>query len=140
MSTHESFDDFEEVQAPSDRSFGFLFTAAFGLVGLLPLFKGGPVRKWALVVATLFLISALIAPSMIHGLNVLWTSLSLPLSKVGNFVVTGLIFYMVFTPVAFVLRLMGRNVLRLRFKPGAATYWVSREGAIGAPGTMRNQF
>jgi hypothetical protein len=48
--------------APSNRSFGLVFALVFALVAVLPWWRGGPVRLWALVVAGLFGLDVVAAP------------------------------------------------------------------------------
>jgi hypothetical protein len=140
MATHESFHQDEEFQVSSDRSFGFVFAAVFAVLGLFPLLKGGQVRLWALGVSAFFLLAALAVPSMLHGANVLWMKFALLLSKVTNPIITGLMFYALFTPIAFFVRLTGKDLLRLQHDRDASSYWIVREPPGPAPGTMRNQF
>ena len=54
---HEDFTRKEAVQGSSDRSFGFVMAAFFGLVALFQLLYGplSSIRWWALVVAAAFL-------------------------------------------------------------------------------------
>lgn len=40
-------------------------------------------------------------------------------------VVLGLIFFVIFTPIAFLMRLVGRDELRLKFKE-KNTHWIKR--------------
>ena len=53
---------------------------------------------------------------------------------------TGLMFYVVFTPLAIVLHLMGKDLLRLKSEPVADSFWITRSPPGPAPETMRNQF
>jgi hypothetical protein len=140
MATHESFHHDEELRVSSDRSFGLVFTVVFAVVGLLPLLKGNPVRTWALGVSALILVISFTTPSVLHGANVLWMKLALLLSKVTNPIITGLMFYVLFTPVAFIFRLTGKDLLRLKHDSAASSYWIVRQPPGPAPESMRNQF
>ena len=51
-------------------------------------------------------------------------------------IVIGAMYYLVFTPIGLLFRLMGKDSLRLRFDPNAGSYWIPRE----PPGSMKNQF
>ena len=75
------------------------------------------------------LIVTLVRPSLLHLANRFWIQLGLLLGKVMNPVVMGLLFYLVFTPVAIVLGWMGKELLRLRREPSATTYSASRDAA-----------
>ena len=41
-------------------------------------------------------------------------------------IVLGAIFYGMFTPVAAVMRIIGRDAMRRRFEPASRTYWIER--------------
>jgi hypothetical protein len=137
---HEDFSRGDSARGSSDRSFGFVFAAVFAVVACLPLLRGKAVRPWALAVSAAFLLLALIRPGLLGPANRLWTRLALRLSKITNPVMTGLMFYVVFTPVAVVLRLMGKDLLRLKAEPVADSFWIPRNPPGPAPETMRNQF
>jgi hypothetical protein len=57
----------------------------------------------------------------------------LQVSKICTPVVMGVLFFVVLTPIAAVLRFMGRDLLRLRSAPAAPSYWLAR----AAPGGRR---
>lgn len=137
---HESFERDEPVRGSSDRGFGLVFTALFVLISLGPLVAGHPWRPWALIVAALFLGLALLRPSLLAPLNRLWTRFGLLLHRVTNPLLMGLVFFLAVTPTAFIMRLMGKDPLRLRIDRSAKSYWIDRTPPGPEPDTMRNQF
>jgi saxitoxin biosynthesis operon SxtJ-like protein len=139
-STHENFDRETVTEGSSDRSFGLVFTAFFALAGLWPLVHKRPLRLWALVISAAFLLVALALPGVLHPLNLWWARLGKLLSKVTNPVITGAMFYMIFTPAGLLLRLFGKDLLRLKYDRNATTYWIRRDPAGLSPESMRNQF
>jgi hypothetical protein len=140
MSGHEDLSRRNEVTGASDRSFGFVFAAFFAIVGLVPLLRHHPLRLWALIVGGVFLLIAIVRPSLLKTPNRLWTRLGLLLSKVVNPVVMGILFYVVVTPIAFLRRLGGADSLKLHFDPQAPTYWQERRPPGPAPESMARQF
>jgi hypothetical protein len=139
-SSHESFDRELVSEGSSDRSFGLVFTAFFALVGVWPLVHKRPLRPWALFVSAAFLLVALAFPRVLHPLNLLWTRFGRLLSKVTNPIITGLMFYVIFTPAGLLLRLFGKDLLRLKYDRSAPSYWIRRDPAGLIPESMRNQF
>jgi hypothetical protein len=138
--THENFSSRAPAPPSSDRTFGFVFAAAFALFGLLPLLRGKPVRLWCLALSAGFVLTALAVPVILHPLNRVWVRFGVLLGKITNPLITGLMFFVVFTPVALILRLLGKDPLRLKFDRVAATYWIPRNPPGPLPETMRNQF
>lgn len=139
-SFHEDLYRDEEAASASDRSFGFVFTVVFAIIGFLPLLYGNDVRKWALALSLLFLLVAIFVPSALRPLNRVWMKFAEVLHRIVNPLVMGAMFFIVISPVALVMRLFGRDVLRRKFDPSAQTYWVSRDNAGTDPAGMRNQF
>jgi hypothetical protein len=140
ISLHEDFSRAEEIRGGSDRSFGIVFAVVFAIVGAWPLRHGLPVRIWALGIAVAFLGIALAAPKILRPANRLWTKFGIVLQKLVNPVITALIFYLIFTPAGLVMRMLGKDSLRLRWDPQAPSYWIERRPAGPDPATMTNQF
>jgi len=138
-SIHEDFTARNHAAGPSDRNFGLVFTAAFLFFGLWPLRHGRPVRLWCLLLSAAFLLITAVRPALLHSLNLVWTRCGILMGKVVNPVVTGLLFYLVFTPVAIVLRWLGKDLLGLARDPAATTYWIRRPES-GGETSMTNQF
>jgi hypothetical protein len=123
-----SFHDQVEVQ-PSSRSFGFLFTLVFGLIGVTPWLRGGPVRLWAIAVAGVLGLTALAVPRVLTPLSRLWLRLGLAMHRVVNPLVMGALFYLVVTPFGLVRQAMRKGLTpRLIKDPKASTYWIDRAG------------
>jgi hypothetical protein len=137
--THEDFARKSTHRGPSDRNFGLVFTAAFLFFGLWPIRHGRALRPWCLAVSAVLLLITIIRPSLLHLPNRLWVQLGLLLGKVVNPIVTGLLFYVVFTPCGLILRLMGKDLLHLHRELEAKTYWIPRT-ADEDLSNMTNQF
>jgi len=50
------------------------------------------------------------------------------------------LFFVVITPYALVLRLTGRDALRLRPRKDADTYWIDRDPPGPEPGFLERQY
>jgi hypothetical protein len=51
-----------------------------------------------------------------------------------------LVFVLLVTPLAFLMRVIGKDPLRLRSDPKIATYWVDRKPPGPAPDSLKNQY
>jgi hypothetical protein len=140
MSTHEDLSRRQEGKGSSDRAFGVVFTIFFALVGLAPLRAHHPIRWWALAVAVLVLAVALVRPGLLQPFNRLWTKLGLLLGRIMSPIVTGLLFFVVVTPTGLLLRLFGKDPLRMASDAKARTYWIERQPPGPPPESMANQF
>jgi hypothetical protein len=141
-SLHEDVRHDDELIVGSDRKFGAVFVTVFAIVGLFPLLTRDPpeVRGWALVISGGFLAFTLIAPKLLHPLNVLWMKLALVMSKVVSPIVLGVLFFGTVLPMALILRAMKKDLLRLKLEPQSKSYWIERAPPGPEPETMRNQF
>src|SRR5438093_9339984 len=139
--THEDFSSRHQQTKPSsNRSFGLIIASFFLIVTFWPLVRAEPVRWWALGVAAVFAALALLWTSALAPLNKWWTKLGVLLYRIVSPVVLGLLFYLTVTPIALLLRLLGKDPLRLRRDPDGASYWIDRTPPGPAPESMKNQF
>jgi hypothetical protein len=137
---HENLSRSHVAERGSPRGFGIVFAAVFAVIGLWPLMDGEGARTWALVLGAVFLVLALMRPSLLAPLNRLWLGLGAVLHRIVNPLVMGLMFFAVITPTALILKLIGKDLLRRRFPPGAKSYWIPRQPPGPEPQSMRNQF
>lgn len=139
QSTHESFTRDEPVSVGSDRTFGLVMAAALAAVSLLNAWHSGRSWPWTAIAAVLFGAAAWLRPSALHPLNRLWMKLGLILHKIVNPIVMGLLFYGTIFPTGIVMRMRGRDLLRLKRDPAVQSYWITRPPGP-KPETMRDQF
>lgn len=137
---HEVLDRSETIKASSNRTLGLTFAAVFLIVGLYPLAFGGQVRVWSIVIAGGFSIVAVVLPDLLGPLNKVWTRFGLLLHKIVSPIVLGILFFALVTPIGILMRLLGKDLLRLRWDRGAPTYWVNREPPGPKSETLTNQF
>ena len=140
QNTHENLAREEVIERSSNRSFGWVFTAVFLIVALLPLWSGAPVRWWAFAVAAIFATLALVAPQLLERPNRLWQRFGQLLHHVVSPIALALVFYGAVMPTGLVMRLLGHDPLRLRRKPAAKSYWIERKPPGPPADSLKNQF
>jgi polyferredoxin len=117
------------------RQFGVIALLAFGLLGALifwrravigiPLGGATPVVAGVLwAIAGLSGLFSLAAPGLNRFLYVGLVTITWPIGFVLSYLLMGIIFYLVITPVGLIFRLIGRDPLHRRFDRRAGTYWV----------------
>lgn len=129
----------EGLQLPTNRSFGLVFCGFFALLALFPLLSGGSVRLWSAIVSATFGATALFLPSVLTPLNRLWMRFGALLHRIVSPIVLALLFFVVITPFGLVMRLLGKDPLKLRSEP-VQTYWIDREPPGPQPESLNNQF
>lgn len=137
---HEDLSRQDAPKAGNERGFGIVFAVVFSVIALWPLLDGEPPRTWAMVLAAGFLAAGLFTPGLLRPLNRVWFLFGLALHKVVNPLVMGLLFFLTVTPMALILRALGKDPLHRKFDPDAASYWIERRPPGPAPETMRQQF
>src|SRR5262245_61186405 len=109
------------------RSFGFILAAGFTVVALVPLIRGHSPRSWIFGLAILFGAAGLIVPTVLAPVYRLWMRLGEFLAWVNTRVILTIVYYVLIVPTGLVLRMRGKDPMRLKFEPDAATYRVNRQ-------------
>lgn len=129
-----------EIKKSSDRAFGLVFCIVFGIFAFYPILGGGSVRAWALIIAGVFLLLALATPVILAPVNRLWMKFGELLHHIVSPVALGIVFYVAVLPTGLILRLLGKDPLRLQLNPDAASYWIKREPPGPSAESLNNQF
>ena len=124
------------IKIGSNRSFGIVFFIVFLLIAIYPLLSGESVRLWSLAIATIFFILGIINSSLLSPLNKIWFKFGLLLGRFISPLVMGLIFFLVVTPIALLMKLLKKDLLNLKFNKDN-TYWIVKSGPKSK---MKNQF
>jgi hypothetical protein len=140
QSSHEAFVRDEKVVAGPDRTFGLVMALVLAAVTALNAWHSGRLWPWSGGLAVLLLAAAVFRPSALHPLNLIWMKFGLLLHKVVNPVVMALLFYGTVLPTGLIMRWMGKDLLRLKREPDAASYWIVRQPPGPSPETLRDQF
>jgi hypothetical protein len=101
---------------------GFALIVLFGL--LLPwlLKRHSPIWPW--VAGSLLVAAALIVPNALRLIYTLWMRLALLLNRLTRPLIAGAVFFLVITPVAWIMRMAGNDPMTRGFDFGAPSYRV----------------
>lgn len=121
------------------RKFGLTVGGAFlALAGLL--WWRGRVPA-ALVFAALggaLVLAGLVAPGRLGAVQRAWMGLGRLMSRVTTPVFMGIVYFLILTPIGWVMRLLGKNPVAR--PPVLGSFWVRRTGGDGKHGRMDHQF
>jgi hypothetical protein len=128
-----------EVTPKQLRSFGLLVGGIFALIGLWPLiWRGEDLRLWAMIATAILVLPAVVYPMSLKLIYRGWMAIGDVLGRINTRIILSIIFYGVFTPVAMVMRLRGKDPMRRGWDPNQESY---REVREPRPGThMQRQF
>ena len=126
---------------PSERTFGLVFFGIFLIAaayGWYQQFSNTWVEVF-LVLASILLLCTLIAPKLLRPLNKAWYQLGLFLGRFVSPIVLGILFFIVISPIATVMRLVGRDALLIK-KRQVDSYWIDRKPPGPEPESFKEQF
>ena len=130
---------FSEIELPSNRKFGFFFTFVFSVAATYFYYSANTTWAYVFIAAAFsFLLVTLVKSDALLPLNKLWMRFGLLLGMIVSPIVLGIIFFGLFTPIAMLMRLSGRDELRLKFTQ-KKSHWISRSEPIKSE-SFKNQF
>ena len=115
----------DDLKISSNRSFGIVFFIVFILIAFYPLINQEEIRIWSVLISLLFLILGIINSKILTPLNKVWFKFGIFLGKIISPIVMGLIFFLVVTPIAFLMRMLEKDLLNLKFSKNNS-YWVEK--------------
>ena len=126
----------DDIKISSNRSFGIVFFIVFFLLALYPLTYNGETRLWSLIISLIFLVLGLLNSKILTPLNKLWFRFGIFLGKIISPLIMGIIFFLVVTPIGLIMRILGKDVLNLKYNKNKS-YWIEKNGPKSK---MKNQF
>jgi len=120
-----------------NRSFGIVFFIVFLAIGLWPFLSSGEIRIWSIIISLIFLILGLFNSKILTPLNKLWSKFGELLGKIIAPIVMAAVYFLVLTPVSFLTKIFGKDLLKIKFSNKTNSYWIKREKDLGP---MNEQF
>jgi predicted membrane protein len=99
---------------------GVIVAVLFGL--FFPWLLERPIPLWPWVITGILALWGTAAPDSLAPVYRYWMKFGLLLSKVTTPLVLGIVFFLVFFPVALVLKLMGRDPMHRALEPDTVSY------------------
>ena len=126
----------DDIKIGSNRSFGIVFFVVFLIIAIYPLTHSGDVRLWSVIISIIFLVLGLLNSKILTPLNKLWFKFGILLGRIVSPVIMGVIFFLVVTPIGLIMRIIGKDLLNLKFNK-EKSYWIEKNGPKSK---MKNQF
>ncbi len=137
---HEDLRREDQTSGPSDRKFGLTIGTILAIIAVIKSWERsawGPV--WT-VAAVALIGCALLRPTLLSSPNALWLKFGLMLHRFANPIVMAVLFYGTIVPVGLLMRLLGKDPLRLKPDKAAHSYWLPRADDRPPSEAMRQQF
>ena len=126
----------DDIKIGSNRSFGIVFFVVFLIIAIYPLTYNGDVRLWSVIISIIFLVLGILNSKILTPLNKLWFKFGIFLGKIITPLIMGIIFFLVVTPIGLIMRILGKDVLNLKYDKNQS-YWIEKHGPKSK---MKNQF
>ena len=130
----------ENQSLPTNKKFGVCWTVIFFLAALyLYIFHD---LIWVVVLLSMCLLTLAItifSDGLLHPLNKAWMRFGMLLGRVVSPIILGVIFFGIFLPLGFALRLKGRDLLYLNLR-ASCSHWQKREVDVISAPSFKNQF
>ena len=131
---------YSEIELPSNKIFGVFFAAVFGVLCGYFYWSGSARLGIAMaVVSAVLTVVAMVRPVWLLPLNTLWMRFGWLLGAIVSPLVLGILFFLLFTPLALMMRLSGRDELRIK-KQSTGTHWKPRQPGELSADSFKNQF
>ena len=131
--------NWSSLELPSNRKFGFFFSTVFLAAAIYFYINNTDLVVYVLgILSALFFVITFVKADLLLPLNKLWMRVGFMLGIIMSPIVLGIIFFFLFTPIAFLMRLSGRDELKLRLKK-QPSYWIKRDKEAQSD-SYKNQF
>ena len=121
----------------NNKGFGLLFFIFFLIVGLWPLINGENPRIIFFPIAIIFLILGISNSKILTPLNKSWIKIGEFLGKIIAPIIMLLVYFAILTPISILVRLTGKDLLKVKFSNKINSYWIKRSKDLGS---MKKQF
>ncbi len=115
-----------ECAAKELRKFGFTMSCALSIVGGFALWRKGETGLLFWGIGFVILMVGLIRPRLLGPIHKGWMKLAFVMGFFMTHLILALMYYLVFTPVALVMRTLGKDPLRLKYDRSVKSYWIRR--------------
>jgi len=97
----------------------------------------GDIRIWSLLIGVIFLLLGLMNSKILTPLNKFWIKFGELLGKIISPVIMSLLYFLVITPIGFIMTVIFRkDLLNTKFNK-KSSYWIKRAKNVGS---MKRQF
>jgi hypothetical protein len=109
------------------RNFGItsslMVVLLFGL--LVPWIRGHGRPYWPWFLAGVLLASGMLTPRVLSPVYRIWMKFGHFMGRVNSAIILSIVFFLVFTPVALIMKLLHRDVLHRKLAPEAESYRIA---------------
>jgi hypothetical protein len=122
------------------KKFGITMGIAFLVIALIILLKHKSFNPTISTLSAIFFILAFTFPILLKPVYIFWMQLAKGLGWINTRLILLIIFYLIFTPIGLVMRLLGVDLLARKIEKNRETYWIKKEKRNFQPQDYARQF
>ena len=115
------------IQISSNRGFGIVFFIFFFILSIWPIKNGNEINYLFLIISSIFLLLGILNSKYLTPLNRIWFKFGLLLGSLISPIIMGIIFFLIVTPISFIMRFFGKDILNIK-KNKKKSYWIDKNG------------
>ena len=125
---------------PEFRKFGLTIGVFLLVIAGFLFWKQRPSFPYFAYIGGGFALLGLAAPIILKPIYKVWMSFAVVMGFVMTRVILTVLYFGMFTPIALLTKLLGKDLLDQRLDKNAASYWVQRPATTFVPKSAENMF
>lgn len=122
------------------RKFGITVGVVLLLIAGFLFWKERASFSWFAAIGGALIVLGLIAPVVLKPVHRVWMTFAVVMGFIMTRVILTVLYYGLFTPVALMLKLLGKDLLEEKWDKTATSYWVKRKPASFDPAAVERMF
>ncbi|RMD48994.1 MAG: hypothetical protein D6830_05770 [Ignavibacteria bacterium] len=122
------------------KKFGITMAVVLALIALLLLYNNSVIYLYFFAAAAFFGAFGLAIPNLLLPFHKLWMGLAVTLGFIMTRVILSILFFLVFTPMSLIAKLVGKSFLDIKMDKSENSYWHYREKKEYIPENTEKQF
>ncbi len=122
------------------KKFAIIMGMAFLLITMLALFRHRHINLSFAMISASFFVIAFTVPSILKPFYFIWMRLAFVLSWINTRLILIIMFYLVFAPIGFVIRLVGKDLLERKIEKNSISYWQRKDKSNSGKINYERQF
>jgi len=136
------FDELKSIKSDKKklREFGLTIGIVILVLGGFAMWRGKTTAPYLLTAGAAFIVLGLTIPAILKPLQKMWMGLGIVLGFFVSRVILSILFYGVMTPIGFIMKMLGKDLLDERIDKTKASYWHERDIAVKPKESYENQY
>ncbi len=134
--------EYKVPNAKDLRKFGLMMAVVICLFSLIAVWKQHWITVYVLwsIAGIVFLLPAIVYPQFLSPIHKYWMKFAMVLGWINSRIILSLVYYLLFTPISLIQKVIKRDALERRFHEDSDSYWDDRSKETYNPKHFERQF